>query len=121
MKAGLPVVVGTGAQNPKRAAALAAHAKRVGAQGVMAIPRVLSRGGSHAAQRAHFAGLLEAAVDLPTVIYNSPYYGFATRAELFFDLRAQLSASRRLQGIRRRGRAELRGRAHRRARSSKSR
>jgi 4-hydroxy-tetrahydrodipicolinate synthase len=89
VKAGLPVVVGTGAQNPKRAAALAAHAKRIGAKGVMAIPRVLSRGGATAAQRAHFAGLLEAAVDLPTVIYNSPYYGFATRAELFFDLRAQ--------------------------------
>jgi 1-pyrroline-4-hydroxy-2-carboxylate deaminase len=28
-------------------------------------------------------------VDLPSVIYNSPYYGFETRAELFFDLRSQ--------------------------------
>ena len=53
----------------------------------MIIPRVLSRGSSAAAQRAHFAGVLEAAVDLPSVIYNSPYYGFETRAELFFELR----------------------------------
>src|SRR5690606_21025951 len=29
------------------------------------------------------------APDLPSVIYNSPYYGFATRADLFFDLRAE--------------------------------
>jgi 4-hydroxy-tetrahydrodipicolinate synthase len=86
-KAGVPVVVGTGAQNPARAAALAAHAKKVGAAGLMVIPRVLSRGPSAAAQRAHFAGILEAAVDLPAVIYNSPYYGFETRADLFFDLR----------------------------------
>lgn len=87
--AGLPVIVGTGAQNSKRAAALAAHAKRVGAQGLMIIPRVLSRGISPSAQRAHFAGVLAAAVDLPSVIYNSPYYGFETRADLFFDLRRQ--------------------------------
>ncbi|WP_342108840.1 dihydrodipicolinate synthase family protein [Methylobacterium sp. SI9] len=86
---GVPVIVGTGAQNPKRAAALAAHAKAAGAQGLMIIPRVLSRGSSAAAQEAHFAGILEAAVDLPSVIYNSPYYGFETRAELFFSLRAR--------------------------------
>jgi 4-hydroxy-tetrahydrodipicolinate synthase len=89
--AGVPVIVGTGAQSPARAAALAAHAKRVGAHGLMIIPRVLSRGTSVAAQRAHFAGILKAAVDLPSVIYNSPYYGFETRADLFFDLRAQFS------------------------------
>ncbi len=86
VQAGVPVIVGTGAQNPKRAAALSAHAKRVGAKGLMVIPRVLSRGISVAAQRAHFAQVLEAAVDLPSVIYNSPYYGFETKAELFFDL-----------------------------------
>jgi 4-hydroxy-tetrahydrodipicolinate synthase len=85
--AGLPVIAGTGAQNSKRAAALARHAKIVGANGLMIIPRVLSRGGSPAAQRGHFEAVLEAAVDLPSVIYNSPYYGFETRAELFFDLR----------------------------------
>src|SRR5262249_56524917 len=51
VKAGVPVVVGTGAQNPARAAALAAHAKKVGAAGLMVIPRVLSRGPSPAAQR----------------------------------------------------------------------
>jgi 1-pyrroline-4-hydroxy-2-carboxylate deaminase len=84
--AGLKVIVGTGAQNPARAAALAAHAKQVGAAGLMVIPRVLSRGTSEAAQYAHFAGILEAAVDLPAVIYNSPYYGFQTRADLFFAL-----------------------------------
>jgi 4-hydroxy-tetrahydrodipicolinate synthase len=87
VKAGVPVVVGTGAQNPKRAAAFAAHAKRVGAAGLMVIPRVLSRGSSVAAQRAHFEGVLEAAVDLPSVIYNSPYYGYETKADLFFELR----------------------------------
>ncbi|MGL5362695.1 MAG: dihydrodipicolinate synthase family protein, partial [Bosea sp. (in: a-proteobacteria)] len=76
----------TGAQNPARAAALAAHAKKVGAAGLMIIPRVLSRGSSPAAQQAHFAGILEAGVDLPSVIYNSPYYGFETKADLFFAL-----------------------------------
>ena len=87
VKAGVPVIVGTGAQNPKRAAALAAHAKKVGAKGLMIIPRVLSRGSSVAAQRAHFEGVLEAGVDLPSVIYNSPYYGYETKADLFFELR----------------------------------
>jgi 1-pyrroline-4-hydroxy-2-carboxylate deaminase len=84
--AGVPTVVGTGAQNPARAAAFAAHAKKAGAQGLMIIPRVLSRGPSAAAQRAHFLGVLEAAVDLPSVIYNSPYYGYETKADLFFEL-----------------------------------
>jgi 1-pyrroline-4-hydroxy-2-carboxylate deaminase len=88
-QAGVPVVVGTGAQSPARAAAFAAHAKRVGAQGLMLIPRVLSRGSSIAAQRAHFDGVLQAAVDLPAVIYNSPYYGYETKADLFFDLRSR--------------------------------
>lgn len=87
--AGLPVIVGTGAQSPRQAMALAAHAKRVGAKGLMVIPRVLSRGSSVAAQRAHFEGVLEAAEGLPAVIYNSPYYGFETRADLFFDLRSR--------------------------------
>ncbi len=87
--AGVPVVVGTGAQNPALAAAHAAHAAAVGARGLMVIPRVLSRGTSAAAQRAHFAGILGAAPNLPAVIYNSPYYGFETRADLFFDLRRE--------------------------------
>ena len=86
VEAGLRVIVGTGAQNSMCAATLAAHAKRVGAAGLMVIPRVLSRGSSAAAQYAHFAGILEAAVDLPAVIYNSPYYGFETKADLFFSL-----------------------------------
>jgi 1-pyrroline-4-hydroxy-2-carboxylate deaminase len=87
VKAGLKVIVGTGAQNPMRAAALAAHARKVGAAGLMVIPRLLSRGSSVAAQQAHFAGILDAAGDLPAVIYNSPYYGFETKADLFFALR----------------------------------
>jgi len=86
--ANIPVVVGTGAQNTARAAALAAHAKRAGAKGLMVIPRVLSRGTSPAAQKAHFADVLTAGDGLPAVIYNSPYYGFETKADLFFALRA---------------------------------
>ncbi len=85
-KAGVPVVVGTGAQSPRQAVSHAAHAREVGAAGLMVIPRVLSRGISTAAQRAHFADILRAGGDLPAVIYNSPYYGFETKAELFFDL-----------------------------------
>ena len=87
VEAGLPVVVGTGAQNPRIAAAHAAHARRVGAAGLMVIPRVLSRGSSPAAQEAHFSEVLAAGGDLPAVIYNSPYYGFQTRADLFARLR----------------------------------
>lgn len=87
--AGVPVVVGTGAQNPKLAAAHAAHAKEVGAAGLMVIPRVLSRGTSSAAQRHHFAGILAAGDGLPSIIYNSPYYGFETKADLFFNLRSE--------------------------------
>ena len=89
--AGVPVVVGTGAQNPAIAASHATHAKKAGAAGLMVIPRVLSRGSSAAAQRNHFAGVLKAAAGLPAVIYNSPYYGFETRADLFFDLQNEFS------------------------------
>ena len=86
--ADLSVIVGTGAQNTRTAVSHASHAASVGAAGLMVIPRVLSRGSSPAAQRDHFAAILEAAPDLPAVIYNSPYYGFETKAELFFQLRA---------------------------------
>ena len=84
---GVPVIVGTGAQNTNNAVSHAAHAKESGAKGLMIIPRVLSRGTSSTAQRTHLAAVLEAGVDLPSVIYNSPYYGFETKAELFFDLK----------------------------------
>ncbi len=87
--AGLPVVVGTGAINTKSAVALAAHAQSAGAVGLMVIPRVLSRGSSATAQKNHFTAILTAAPDVPAIIYNSPYYGFATRADLFFALRAE--------------------------------
>jgi dihydrodipicolinate synthase/N-acetylneuraminate lyase len=83
------VIVGTGAVNTASAVAHAAHAQKVGAKGLMVIPRVLSRGSSVAAQHAHFKAILAAAPELPAVIYNSPYYGFATRADLFFALRAE--------------------------------
>ena len=87
--AGLPVIVGTGAVNSTSAVALAAHAQKIGAAGLMVIPRVLSRGNSPTAQRHHFEAILAAAPDLPAVIYNSPHYGFETRADLFFALRAK--------------------------------
>src|SRR4029078_1092550 len=74
---------------PERAMAHAAHARKVGAAGLMVIPRLLSRGTSPAAQRAHFAGVLKAGGDVPAVIYNSPYYGFETKADLFFELRRE--------------------------------
>jgi 4-hydroxy-tetrahydrodipicolinate synthase len=89
VKAGVPVIVGTGAINTAMAVAHARHAQKIGAQGLMVIPRVLSRGLSATAQRAHFKAILAAAPELPAVIYNSPYYGFATRADLFFALRAE--------------------------------
>jgi dihydrodipicolinate synthase/N-acetylneuraminate lyase len=87
VSAGIPVIVGTGAVNTASAVAHAAHAQHVGAAGLMVIPRVLSRGSVAAAQKNHFKAILTAAPDLPAVIYNSPYYGFATRADLFFALR----------------------------------
>ena len=85
--AGVPVIVGTGAVNTRSAVAHAAHAQQVGAAGLMVIPRVLSRGLSVAAQRNHFKAILDAAPDVPAIIYNSPYYGYATKADLFFVLR----------------------------------
>ena len=91
VEAGIPTVVGTGAQNPKGAVELCAHARDAGAAGLMVIPRVLSRGISPTAQEAHFSAILEAGGELPAVIYNSPYYGFETKAELFFKLRKRYS------------------------------
>lgn len=103
VEAGVPVVVGTGAQNTRLAAEHAAHAADVGAAGLMLIPRLLSRGSSGAAQRSHFSAVLKASRDLPAVIYNSPYYGFQTRAELFLQLRSE---HRNLVGFKEFGGAE---------------
>lgn len=89
VKAGVPTIVGTGAVSTREAVAHAAHAAKVGAQGLMVIPRLLSRAASAAAQKAHFTAVLQAAPELPSVIYNSPYYSFSTRADLFFELRGQ--------------------------------
>lgn len=91
VKAGVPVVVGTGAQSPSQAVNHATHAREVGAAGLMIIPRVLSRGISSLAQHIHFSDILNAAGDLPAVIYNSPYYGFETKADLFFELNREFS------------------------------
>jgi dihydrodipicolinate synthase/N-acetylneuraminate lyase len=88
VQAGLRVIVGTGAVNTRSAVSHARHAAEVGAAGLMVIPRVLSRGTSPEAQKAHFEAILAAAPALPAVIYNSPYYGFETRAPLFNALRA---------------------------------
>ena len=87
--AGIDVIVGTGAQNPKEAAKLAAHAAEVGAKGIMAIPRLLSRSSVEPAQEAHFRDILKSG--LPTVIYNSPYYTYQTREGLFFRLQQEFS------------------------------
>ncbi len=87
--AGVPVIVGTGAQNTRLAVSHARHAAEVGAVGLMLIPRLLSRATSESAQRDHFAAVLAAAPSLPAIIYNSPYYGFETKADLFFNLRAE--------------------------------
>ncbi|GGW34481.1 dihydrodipicolinate synthase family protein [Gemmobacter lanyuensis] len=89
VKAGIKVIVGTGAVNTATAVALAAHAQKVGAHGLMVIPRLLSRGTVPAAQKAHFKAILAAAPNLPAVIYNSPYYGYSTKAELFFQIRSE--------------------------------
>jgi len=88
-EAGVPVIVGTGAVNTHTAVAHAVHAQENGAKGLMVIPRLLSRGTSPAAQRDHFAAILGATTQLPAVIYNSPYYGFETKADLFFDLQGE--------------------------------
>lgn len=84
IEAGMSAVVYT-----REAVSHAAHAAKVGAAGLMVIPRVLSRGASLIAQKHHFSAILAAAPKLPAVIYNSPYYGFATRADLFFELRSE--------------------------------
>lgn len=89
VNAGVKVIVGTGALNTASAVRLASHAAKCGAHGLMVIPRVLSRGSVIAAQKEHFKAILSAAPNLPAVIYNSPVYGFATRADLFFALRAE--------------------------------
>ena len=89
--AGVPVVVGTGAVNTKVAVEHTAHAASVGAKGLMVIPRVLSRGSSATAQKHHFSAILSAAPELPAVIYNSPHYGYETKADLFFELCKQHS------------------------------
>ena len=85
--ANVPVIVGTGAPNTAQAVEIARHAEKAGAVGLMVIPRILSRGTVPSAQKHHFSAILDAARHLPSVIYNSPYYGYETKADLFFSLR----------------------------------
>ena len=85
--AGIPVIAGTGAQNTLQSSLHSKHALENGAIGLMIIPRVLSRGSSPSAQKNHFESILEAGKGLPSIIYNSPSYGFETKADLFFNLR----------------------------------
>lgn len=87
VEAGVPVIVGTGAASTAEAVELAEHAQTVGAIGLMVIPRLLSRATVVSAQFEHFSAVLGAAAELPSVIYNSPYYGYETKADLFFKLR----------------------------------
>ncbi len=87
VRAGIPTIVGTGAQNVFDARELASHAKEVGASGLMVIPRQLSLVSDDEAQERFFAKVLEAAVDLPSVVYNSPYYGFTMQSQMFARLR----------------------------------
>ena len=58
--AGIPVIVGTGAQNTLKASLHSRHALENGATGLMIIPRVLSRGSSPSAQKFHFEAIMEA-------------------------------------------------------------
>ena len=80
--AGIPTIVGTGAVNSKEAVSHAAHAEKVGAQGLMVIPRIITWCITNCTKGTLFCDF-KSCSSLPAVIYNSPYYGFATRADLF--------------------------------------
>jgi hypothetical protein len=88
-KAGIKVIVGTGAQHRERAWRCRPCAKGR-RHGLMVIPRVLSRGSVVGGPARAFQGHPRSRAEgLPAVIYNSPYYGFETKADLFFALRAE--------------------------------
>ena len=88
VEAGVPVIVGTGAQNRNAPPPMPPMPEGGGRGPDGHSARALARTRS-AAQKAHFKAVLSAAPKLPAVIYNSPYYGFETRADLFFALRAE--------------------------------
>jgi len=87
VKAGFQVVVGTGAANVFDACSIAEHALNVGAAGLMIIPQQLRRVSCVDAQYHYFDAVLSAGRGVPSVVYNSPYYGFSMKAELFRTLR----------------------------------
>ena len=107
-EAGVPVIVGTGAQNPARAAA---HAQRVGAKGLMdSSPHVARNfsGGSVSALRWHsWSGTRTARRDL-----QQPLLRVRDQSGPVLRSAARVSKSRRLQRFWRCGFLELRRRAH---------
>ena len=91
VQSGVPTVVGTGAKNSATAASHASHAQEVGLQALWLFPVCFPVAFHLVPQAAHFSKVLQAGENLPAVIYNSPYYGFETKADLFFELRANHS------------------------------
>ncbi len=81
----VPVVVGTGASSTRNAVRWAAHAKRAGAAGIMALPPSAYRP-SRREIKAWFQALSE--VGLPIVAYNNP---FDTTVDLTPDLLVELA------------------------------
>lgn len=79
VKAGIATVVRTGAVNSKLAVAKVKHTQKIDAQGLMAIPRLLSHGPSSTVQKADFKAILPAAPDLPAASNNSPISAFSRR------------------------------------------
>ena len=80
--AGIPTIVGTGAVNSKKPFLMQLMQKsrctRAYGNSTCIITWCIAN-----CTKAHFSAILKAAPSLPAVIYNSPYYGFATRADLF--------------------------------------
>ena len=112
VEAGVPTVVGTGAQNTAQAVSHAAHAKEVGAHGLMVIPRVLSRGTSPSAQRAHFSAILDAGGHFARRHLQQPVLWVRDQGRSVLRVAKEPPESDRVQGIRRFGFLKLCGRAH---------
>jgi dihydrodipicolinate synthase/N-acetylneuraminate lyase len=85
----IPVIVGTGAQNVKDACKLAQHAGDAGAVALMIIPQQLRLVACPRAQKRFFTEVLKASNGLPSVVYNSSYYGFSMKGDMFRSLRDQ--------------------------------
>ena len=115
--AGVPVIVGTGAQNPRLAVAHAAHAQACGARGADgdsagAVARDVAGGAAGAFRRHPRRRARPAGGDL-----QQPPLRLRNQGRPVLRPAARPSEPDRLQGIRRRGCAQLRRRAHHRPRS----